>query len=131
MALLLSCASSAALCGADCEDGHSDIPQFFLTSVLKLCADFQWADLCCFLSSLPLAALSGRYPGTVTGDWWAWFLLLYFALHQPLLGRQHQSNHMAWMRGTLPSSVVAIAGHLLSTRPFLGTGFVFFLPDLL
>lgn len=48
VALLLSCASSAALCGADCEDGHSDIPQFFLTSVLKLCADFQWAGLCCF-----------------------------------------------------------------------------------
>lgn len=27
-ALLLSCASSAVLCGADCEDGHSYISQF-------------------------------------------------------------------------------------------------------
>lgn len=47
-ALLLSCTSSTALCGADCEDGHSDIPQFFSISVLKLCADIQWASLCCF-----------------------------------------------------------------------------------
>lgn len=47
-AFLVSCASSAVLCGADWEDGHSDIPPFFSTSVLKLCADFQWASLCCF-----------------------------------------------------------------------------------
>lgn len=44
-ALLLSYASSAVLCGADCEDGQSDILQFLSTSVLKLCADFQWAGL--------------------------------------------------------------------------------------
>lgn len=86
-----------------------------------------------FLSSPPLAAVSGRYPGTVTGDWWAWFLLLYFALHQPLLGRQHQTSHVAWMKGTLLSSVVPVAGHLLRIGPFWerGTGFGFFLPDLL
>lgn len=87
---------------------------------------------------LPFFTTSGSSEWKVPRNcYWrlvAWFLLLCFALHQPLLGRQHQTSHVAWMKGTLPSSVVPVAGHLLSIGPFLGTGnwfCFFFLPDLL
>lgn len=124
-ALLLSCAFPAALCGVTAEDGQNDIPQFFLTPVSKLRAASRQVSLCSsgltsLLQAPPPAALSGRYPETVTGGWWGWFLLLYFAPPQPLPGRQHQPNHLEWMRGTLPPSLVPVPGHLLGTRPFLG-----------